>query len=79
MARNVEFALDHLLFLSGKVIEGYINELVFVICVVRRRICVKFVLLILSLDSLWKLGIKGVAKTANTFLIKILLIRVVQE
>jgi hypothetical protein len=67
MARNVEFVLGHLLFLSGKEIEGYINELVFVICVVRRRICVKFVPLILSLDLLWKLEIKDVAKTANTF------------
>ena len=67
MVRNVGFALGHSLFLNGKVIEAYIKELVFAICVVRRRICVRFVLLILSLDLLWKLGIRDVGKMANIY------------
>jgi hypothetical protein len=43
MDNNVEFVLDHLQYLNGKEIVGFIKELVFVNHVVNKKIFVKFV------------------------------------
>jgi hypothetical protein len=67
MDRSVEFAFVLLLSLNGKVIEVYINELLFAKHAVNRKIFARFAHWTCNLDCQWKLGIKDVVKMVSIF------------
>lgn len=67
MANSVEFVLGHLLYSNGKEIEEYISELVCVSLVVNKKMYVKFVHLICSLDCQSRSEIKDVEKMVNCY------------
>ncbi len=64
---NAEYALDHSLYLSGREIEVYTKELVFVNLVASRRIFVKFVHLTCNSGCQWKSEIADVVKMESTY------------